>query len=653
MNDGERAGRGSQEAVAALGGGGPVSHSLVVGIVVVAALYFGQDVFVPLALAVLLSLALGPVVLAFRRARMGRVTSVAAAVLLAFVMIFGVSALIGTQISGLANNLPRYQQNISDKISSIRHATAGAGLMQRAAEVLHALRQELTRAGAEDELPPAVPATPADILPSIVPPTPAEPAELPIPVQIFQPQPGPLEMIQNIAAPLLHPLSKTLVVLVFVVMFLLKREDLRDRFIRLAGAHDLRRTTEALDDATRRLSRYLLVQSAINASFATLITLGLWIIGVPNPLLWGVMAGLLRFVPYIGPIIAAAFPAALAVAVDPGWSMLFWTLALFFTAEPIVGQVIEPWIYGHNTGLSAVAIVIAAVFWTWLWGLVGLLLSTPLTVCLVVLGRHVEHLKFLDVLLGDRPALAPEESFYQRLLAGDPDEAADQAEQFLKTRRLADYYDEVAIKGLALAQVDRVRGGLDHQRRNQIKDAVYEIIDDLADHDDAAPPAPGTEKDPAAAQPPAIAPAWQQNAVMCVAGRGAIDEASAAILAHLLSKHGVGARVISSPSVSASNIFKLDIGSVQLAVICFMEAESMSNARFLVRRLRRLGHARIVLGFWTLGDDEERRRAAIAATGVDDIVTSLREAVDHVVKLAQVPAEPAALEQRAPVAAAG
>lgn len=229
------------------------------------------------------------------------------------------------------------------------------------------------------------------------------------------------------------------------------------------------------------------MQSAINATFGVLIGTGLFFIGVPNPVLWGILAMMLRFVPYIGAPIAAIFPAALAIAVDPGWSMVFWTLGLFVVVELIMGQVIEPLLYGRSTGLSAVAVVVSAVIWTWLWGPVGLLLSTPLNVCLVVLGRHFEHLQFLDVLLGDEPALTPEESFYQRVLADNPDEAARQAEEFLKDKPLSVYYDEVAIKGLALAQFDVNRGVLEHDRQVQIKEAIDGVIDDLSDHDDALP----------------------------------------------------------------------------------------------------------------------------------------------------------------------
>jgi hypothetical protein len=214
-----------------------------------------------------------------------------------------------------------------------------------------------------------------------------------------------------------------------------------------------------------------------------LVGTGLWFIGVPHPVLWGILGILLRFVPYIGPVIAAALPLIVALAVDPGWAMLLWAMALFLVVELAIGQVIEPWLYGHSTGLSGIAVVVAAAFWTLLWGPVGLLLSTPLTMCLVVLGRHVERLQFLEVLLGDQPALAPEETFYQRMLAGDPDEAAHQAEEFLKAEPLSAYYDEVAIGGLTLAQFDVNRGALGHEHRVRIKEAVDGLIDNLADHD--------------------------------------------------------------------------------------------------------------------------------------------------------------------------
>jgi hypothetical protein len=307
------------------------------------------------------------------------------------------------------------------------------------------------------------------------------------PLEVRQPDPGALESLQSLISPLLHPLATTGIIIIFVIFILLQREDLRNRLIRLAGSHDLQRTTAALDDAARRLSRLFLIQLLLNGTFGVVIGTGLWLIGVPSAILWGILAAVLRFVPYIGAAIAAAFPLALAVAVDPTWSMLLWTLALFLVVEPIVGHVIEPMVYGHSTGLSPVAVVASATFWTALWGPIGLVLATPLTVCLVVLGRHVERLEFLDVMFGDRPALSPPQIFYQRMLAGDPSEASEKAEEFLKERSLSSYYDEVALKGLQLAQADAERGALNHERQITIRDAVSEFTNNISDQEDRPP----------------------------------------------------------------------------------------------------------------------------------------------------------------------
>lgn len=460
----------------------------------------------------------------------------------------------------------------------------------------------------------------------------------PVPVEIHQPNPSPFLLLQQFAVPLLQPFATAGIVLVFVIFFLLQREDLRDRFIRLAGAGDLRRTTVALDDAASRLSRYLLTQTAINTSFGVLVGTGLWFIGVPHPVLWGILGILLRFVPYIGPVIAAALPLIVALAVDPGWAMLLWAMALFLVVELAIGQVIEPWLYGHSTGLSGIAVVVAAAFWTLLWGPVGLLLSTPLTMCLVVLGRHVERLQFLEVLLGDQPALAPEETFYQRMLAGDPDEAAHQAEEFLKAEPLSAYYDEVAIGGLTLAQFDVNRGALGHEHRVRIKEAVDGLIDNLADHD---PGSVQKEGDSSGAVIPVFTPEelprqWRGTAVLCVAGRGSLDEASAAMLAQLLQKHGIGARVVPSEAVSVPNLFRLDVTGVQMAFLCYLEPGSFSNPCYLVRRLRRkLPKATIVAGFWTLKKNEIEERNVVTLTGADLVAVSLRQAVEQVIDAVQ------------------
>jgi predicted PurR-regulated permease PerM len=591
-------------------------NTLIIAVVVVGALYFARDVFVPLALALLLSFALGPLVMMLRRWRFGRVPSVIAGVVLASLIIFGIGGLIGSQLAGLAENLPQYRYNMVEKIHSLRSAAVGSGILGPVSKMLDDLKKEISR--------PAEPPPAPDRLSG---PSSSPNQQKPVPVEIRQPAETPAEVIQGVAGPLLPPLAMTGIVVVFVIFFLLQREDLRDRFIRLAGARDLNRTTRALDDAASRLSRYLLTQCAINACFGVLIGFGLWLIGVQSPLLWGLLAMLLRFVPYIGPVIAAGFPAAVAFAVDPGWSTLLWTIGLFLLVEPIMGQVLEPWLYGHSTGLSPVAVVVAAAFWTWLWGPIGLLVSTPLTLCLVVIGRHVERLEFLNIALGNRPALEAEESFYQRMLAGDSDEAVQQAEEFLKKAPLVAYYDQIAILGLALAQQDVNRGALDRDRRLAIKESVDGVIADLSDHENAPPPG-AAAGEPATPRQEAAAAGWEGGVVLCVSGRGALDETVAAMLAQLLGKQGIGARVVPSNEVSAANMPHFDTADAEIACLSYLEAGGLTNARYLIRRLRRKRPAtRIILGLWTLSEEAVESRNALGETGADVIVTSLAQAI--------------------------
>jgi hypothetical protein len=440
----------------------------------------------------------------------------------------------------------------------------------------------------------------------------------PVPVEVRQPDPGALESLQSLISPLLHPLATTGIIVIFVIFILLQREDLRNRLIRLAGSHDLQRTTAALDDAASRLSRLFLIQLLLNGSFGIIIGSGLWLIGVPSAILWGILAAVLRFVPYIGAAIAAAFPLALAVAVDPTWSMLLWTLALFVVVEPVVGHVIEPMVYGHSTGLSPVAVVASATFWTALWGPIGLVLATPLTVCLVVLGRHVERLEFLDVMFGDRPALSPPEIFYQRMLAGDPTEASEKAEEFLKERSLSSYYDEVALKGLQLAQVDAERGTLDPARLTKIRDAISEFANNISELDDRQMPKVNSTTDAevtSAVETVAedapyenlpilskedLPPEWRsEHPVLCVAGRTLLDEAAATMLGQLSTAHGLAARVEAANALSTANIFRLETAGVAIVCLIYMDASSPAHMRYSVRRLRRkLPKATIILGCW-------------------------------------------------------
>jgi len=618
----------------------------ILAVIIVSMLYFGRDIFVPVALAILLSFVLAPLVGILQRIHVPRGLAVVSVVILAFSLIFAMGSLLATQLTQLAGDLPRYQSTISEKIQSFRDTKAGRGTLERASDMLKDLSKELDK-------PKDAPSTraPSSIL------GPNAPAPLtPVPVEVRQPDPGALENLRALISPLIHPLATTGIIIIFVIFILLQREDLRNRLIRLAGSSDLQRTTAALDDAANRLSRLFLTQLILNGAFGVVIGIGLWFIGIPSAILWGILAAALRFVPYIGAVIAAAFPLALAVAVDPGWSMLLLTLALFLVVEPIVGHVIEPMVYGHSTGLSPVAVVASATFWTALWGPICLVLATPLTVCLVVLGRHVERLEFLDVMFGDRPALSPPEIFYQRMLAGDPTEAAEKAEEFLKERSLATYYDEVALKGLQLAQADTERGALDQERLTKIRDAVSEFASDLSDQDDR-PPAKGHSTTDAEASSAvesvgknaanedlpilskeSLPPEWQgAHPVLCVAGRSLIDEATAIMLAHLTTAHGLAARVEGPEALSTTNVFRLDTTDVAIVCLVYLDANGPAHMRYSVRRLRRkLPKATIILGCWVKEIDSAALELLREGAKADFIAASMSEAVKLCIEATQV-----------------
>jgi predicted PurR-regulated permease PerM len=636
--------------VASAGRPSSVGGTLAICIAVVGALYFGRDVLVPLALALLLSFILAPGVTSLRRWHVGRVTSVLIMVALAFLVIFTLGAVITTQMTNLGQNLPQYEWTIRGKIHALQETTAGSSIAERAASMLRDLRDEI-----RDPRP--------TVLPSGAGPARTSERE-PIPVRIQPAPPGPVEIIQSIIGPLIDPLATAGLVIIFAIFILLQREDLRDRLIRLAGTHDLQRTTQAITDAALRVSRYLLAQTVVNAFAGFAIGSGLWLIGVPNSFLWGILVMMLRFVPYIGWLIAAAFPLALSLAIDPGWTMLAWTAAVFVMVELFVGYVVEPWLFGTSLGLSALAIVIAATFWTWLWGPIGLLLSAPLTACLATLGRHVPHLQFLDVVLGDQPVLEPEESFYQRLLAGDPAEAADQAEEYLKRKPLSAYYDEVVIPALALAQSDLRRGSLSAPEQSRLLGAVQEVIDDLDDHPDAVPEperslAAKVLPDSMLAEPPAdvqleipiaptietprLPPDWQNAPVLCIASRTDLDEAAASILSALLAKHGVPAKSVSWQSVSIANLSRLDSAGARMLCISCLDPRLSSHVRFLIRRLRRkFPRTTIIVGFWTLPEAQAIPADRVSEIGADFAARSLSEALTLICRSAAQAIEGAA-----------
>jgi len=632
--------RSNEEVVGLVG----AAATAILAVIIISMLYFGRDILVAVALAILLSFVLAPLVNLLQRIRVPRGVSVVSVVILAFALIFAMGSLLAGQLSQLAGELPNYQSTISQKIQSFREAKSGSTTLERASDMLKDLGKELDRPKDASAPRPSSPTLSSN-------------SPTPVPVEVRQPDPGALESLRALISPLIHPLATTGIIVIFVIFILLQREDLRNRLIRLAGSSDLQRTTAALDDAARRLSRLFLTQLALNSAFGVVIGIGLWLIGTPSAILWGILAAALRFVPYIGAIISAAFPLALAVAVDPGWSMLLWTLALFLVVEPVVGHVIEPMVYGHSTGLSPVAVVASATFWTALWGPIGLVLATPLTVCLVVLGRHVERLEFLDVMFGDRPALSPPEIFYQRMLAGDPTEAAEKAEEFLKERSLASYYDEVALKGLQLAQADAERGALDQERLVKIRDAVNEFASDLSERDDDPPLVdnPTTDAEASSAiesvsknapnenlpilNKQDLSPEWQgEHPILCIAGRSLVDEAAATMLAQLSTAHGLAARVEGAEALSMTNVVRLDPVGIAVACLIYLGSSGDAHMRYSVRRLRRrLPRATIMLVCCTSSTDETSLKMVRESAKADLVAGSIGEAVRLCVEAAQAP----------------
>jgi predicted PurR-regulated permease PerM len=587
--------------------------------VAVAALYFAQSVLIPITLAVMLSFVLSPVVNRLQRLRLWRGAAVIVTVLAAISVVALIATLIGSQAAALSTNAPQYAKTIEAKVE---------GVQGFAVAKLAAVTKQLGGGRAAAPSPTSQPV--AGLTPTKINMTTATGGpRRPVLVQMAPEPASPLAIAKTILQPVLGPLETSIIVLIVAIFVLMQKEDLRDRFIRVFGSSDLHRTTLAMDDAGKRLSKYFLSQLAVNTSFGVVIGLGLWMIGIPSPAMWGIMAGLLRFVPYIGSFLAAAAPMALGAAIDPGWSMTIYVALLFVVVEPIAGYVVEPLLYGHSTGLSPVSVIVSAVFWAWLWGPIGLIMSTPLTLCLVVLGRHVKSLEFFDVLLGDRPALTPVESFYQRILADDPDEALAQAESLLSDRTLIDYYDGVVLAGLKLAAMDEARGRIDPIRIRRMRRAMMSVFADLDYHIDIESHAVQVIEAPLG-----------DVRVACISGRGPFDAMLSAILVQLFAQRGIDARPIPYAAASRSAIGQLDLDGVGVIVVSDLELiGSPSHLRYLIRRLRqRAPDARVIVGFWNEGEAAVTNSVVQQAIGADRYLVTLREAIDAIREIQSEPA---------------
>lgn len=550
------------------------------GAIVVAALYFGREVLEPLVLASLLAFVLAPACALLGRARLPRVIAVLLVVVLAFAVLGGIGTMVGRQVAMLTANLPSYMTTIEGKWHAL---IAGGGLLGRAEALVPAGSHSSPAFGAGDE--------------------------------------SRVALARSWAQPLLGPLGTAGIVLVFTIFILLANEDLRDRLVRLVGRRDLHRTILAMSDAARRLSRYFLFQLGLNTGFGVGIGIGLWLVGLPNSVLWGILAGLMRFVPYVGVFIALAPPLLLALAVAPGWSLALVVLVLFIGGELVMGQIIEPLIYGHSTGLSPLAIIVATAFWTLLWGPIGLLLATPLTVCLVVIGRHVQPLAFLEVVLGDTPPLLPPETFYQRALEAKGRILLEGARRQIAVSSRADYYDVVALRGLILVQADLSRDALAFERLEAIHEQIAGV---LARLDNGAEPTVVTRN-----------VAWREgDPILCIPGRGQLDDLAATMAVQALRASGLGSRVEPNLVLGASGPSSIGLARVRLCCLSVIEEGSTaSGIQYFIRRIRKtMPDATVVVCLWHARSDSQLL-ATLRSTGQEEqIVLSIGE----LIALAQV-----------------
>lgn len=625
----------------------------------VAALYFAQDVLIPLALAVLLSFLLAPLVKRLERRRFGRIPAVMLVVAVAFALIGGLGWVVGSQVVRLAEDMPRYQDEIVRKVQGLRASGTvfGARFSKFGIEIGKAAAGPATATSAGSGKAPAraaegVPepsvanAQPAAPGASTDPPTPGATPSNPLFTVGLDPPTSPVKTLGVYLGLVLSPLGTAALVVVFVVFMLVEREDLRDRLIRLVSRGKYTLTTRALDDAGKRISRYMLAQAIVNGSYGLTVAVGLWVIGLvfghgstfPNLALWGLLCALLRFIPYIGPWIAAAFPIAISLAVYPGFGVFAATLALFVVIEIVSNNVMEPWLYGASTGLSTVAVIVAAVFWTWLWGPVGLLMSTPLTVCLVVLGTHVPALKFFDVLLGDQPALPPPVSFYQRLLAGDRREALAVAASVAREKGLEHVPDDVYVPVVRFTRRDRVDGELTPDDETMIYDAILRVADNL-DGDPSLNKDLSLDKnlslvgstdataDALAGAAAAAAPAT----VLGCTSHHVSEEIVLASLAQMMRPLGHTLEIMSTRTLPSEIEKRIERARPAMVFLAVVPPGGTIQARYLCRRLSKLfPDLPIVVGYFGRPRNFDRLLVRFRSAGASYVTTSLRQSVGQI-----------------------
>jgi len=551
---------------------------------VVAGLYWLQAVLIPLALAVLLTFLLSPVVSTFERRGLGRVPSILVTVLLALSLLGAIGWTLTHQLVTLADELPRYSLNIHHRIADLRGAGKG-GSVEKVQNAVADVVGEIEKTGGTRQKPVAVVLEAPSIL-----------VHLPS---------------------LLQALASAGIVTVLVIFMLLERRELRDRLILLIGYRRMTATTRALDEAGTRISRYLLMQSLINGSFGVAVGLGLFLIGIPYAIIWGSLAAALRFIPYLGAFIALLLPLALSLAVFPGWLQPALVVGLFLVLEPITGSVLEPWLYGQSAGVSQVALLIALTFWTWLWGPAGLLMATPLTVCLLVLAKHLPALGFIVVLMGDRPVIETKARYYQRLLARDQDEASDIVEAYVNTEGQESVYDAVLLPALYYAKQDRDRGLLSEGDVQFVGQATREILDVLAQ--DAPAPLEIDTGDLSVTDP-----GYTPVRILGCPARDEVDALGLEMVRHLLGPARHRIELSGTGMLTAEVVAWVDLHRPALVCIGAVAPGGLSQARHLCKRLRsQCPELTIVVGRWGLHHEKDTDCQHLLAAGADYVGTTL------------------------------
>ena len=579
-----------------------VNVNIAIGLLLgIAVLYLGREILIPIALSVLLSFLLAPAMIRLQRWGLGRKFAAFIVVLLAFSTVAITSWVVLGQAYNLLRELPRYRHNIQSKIRAVNfHGLGEFGKVKQTID-------EVSRQFANQNRPSATVVDMQGDKPAL-----SRLSQSPIPVEVHEPEPTAFEFLRNAAGSVLRPLATAFIVLVFVIFMLLGWQDLRDRILRLGGKGRLHVTTQALDDAARRVSRYLLMQLAVNTAFGFSVGLGLLLIGIPHPLVWAVLAIVLRFVPYIGPWLAAIGPILLATAVATGWHKLGLTLGLYLGLELLISNLAEPFLYGTTVGVSAIAILLGAVFWTWLWGPAGLLLSTPLTVCIVVIGRYVPHLEVLGILFGDEPVLSPAQRFYQRMIALDAEDAAEVIEQLLKDQSLVDIYDSVIVPALSMAEQGRHDGFLDGPIEEYFLDNTSDLVEELGSRQSAA-----------------FTDNHQSAKLICLPAKDKADEIAAKMLIQLLPA-SVIPELVPRDLSTADLVRRMTSQKPHMVCISGVPPQTTRHVALRCRHLRKhFPDLTIIAAVWSSADLASIR-SRIPVSDANHVVCTFKQAVDYI-----------------------